>query len=404
MWTRPDDITAQLSGLWERGRILAAEIAGRSLFPLRLPIKAPRTVEIPGCFAEVRDWIALLQSSSKEKRGKGYRLEYRSTQSRRIGRNQIPDRAVVDSSEDATYLLRNAGELKRFGRMLSLAEEICPALIAFLEQKNVRALALSDDFEALLRTALWIFCNPNPRIYPRQIDLPGIDTKFLERHCKVLSEMVEILDVIPGRPLALRPGRATGLPAFCRKYGFLTEPLYVKFRVPPGNGFFPECVRELSLPAEEFAALAFPRGAIRNIFVVENKVNLLAFPELKNTMVIWGAGYCFDHIAGAGWLDECRIYYWGDIDTNGFAILDQFRARFPKARSFLMDLPTLLEHAALWVTEKTPKAGRFLRLDDEERQLYTALLNNTYGERVRLEQERVSYGRVLEAARAIEGS
>ncbi len=42
-------------------------------------------------------------------------------------------------------------------------------------------------------------------------------------------------------------------------------------------------------------------------------------------------------LAQAGWLARCQVYYWGDIDTHGFAILDQLRTHIPHARSLLMD-------------------------------------------------------------------
>jgi hypothetical protein len=48
-------------------------------------------------------------------------------------------------------------------------------------------------------------------------------------------------------------------------------------------------------------------------------------------------GYGFDNLAAALWLQQKDIYYWGDIDTHGFAILNQLRGFFPHAVSFLMD-------------------------------------------------------------------
>ena len=59
-------------------------------------------------------------------------------------------------------------------------------------------------------------------------------------------------------------------------------------------------------------------------------------------MVIFGAGYGFEMLNHARWLASRRIHYWGDIDTHGFAILDQLRRRFEHVESFLMDRETLL--------------------------------------------------------------
>ncbi len=42
-------------------------------------------------------------------------------------------------------------------------------------------------------------------------------------------------------------------------------------------------------------------------------------------------------LAQADWLARCQVSYWGDIDTHGFAILDQLRTYIPHAHSLLMD-------------------------------------------------------------------
>jgi hypothetical protein len=86
------------------------------------------------------------------------------------------------------------------------------------------------------------------------------------------------------------------------------------------------------------------------------------------------------------------VYYWGDIDTHGFAILDQLRAHVPSARSLLMDRATLDAHRALWGSEPRPETRELRRLTNEESALYDDLRLDRLGSRVRLEQERVGFG------------
>ncbi len=40
-------------------------------------------------------------------------------------------------------------------------------------------------------------------------------------------------------------------------------------------------------------------------------------------MVLFGSGYGFEFLSNVLWLAKLNIYYWGDIDTHGFAILNQ---------------------------------------------------------------------------------
>lgn len=83
---------------------------------------------------------------------------------------------------------------------------------------------------------------------------------------------------------------------------------------------------------------------IERVFVAESETSFLAFPEVARAIVIFGAGYGWESLALASWLHRCRLHYRGDIDTHGFAILDQLPGYFPHAASFLLDRETLLAH------------------------------------------------------------
>ena len=88
---------------------------------------------------------------------------------------------------------------------------------------------------------------------------------------------------------------------------------------------------------------------------------------------------------------RCRLHYWGDIDTHGFAILDALRARFDHVESFLMDRATLMAFESLWGTEGRPIHRDLPRLTSEERALYDDLRDHRIGRSFRLEQERIGF-------------
>jgi hypothetical protein len=62
-----------------------------------------------------------------------------------------------------------------------------------------------------------------------------------------------------------------------------------------------------------------------------------------------------------------------------------------------MDAETLLAHPDQWVVEESPTDLVLPHLTEAEAALYRDLVEERYGPRVRLEQERVSYTRVLAA-------
>jgi len=88
------------------------------------------------------------------------------------------------------------------------------------------------------------------------------------------------------------------------------------------------------------------------------------------------------------------LHYWGDIDTHGFAILDQLRGKFAQVESFLMflmDRQTLMAHRALWGEEEKPALHDLPRLDARERALFDELRDNRIRRALRLEQERIGF-------------
>jgi hypothetical protein len=159
-------------------------------------------------------------------------------------------------------------------------------------------------------------------------------------------------------------------------------------------------MRDIATPATQFASLQIP---VQHVFVTENEVNGLAFPDAAESIVVFGLGYGVDLLASIPWLKRCEVHYWGDIDTHGFAMLDRLRAACPAARSMLMDREILFFHRALWVHEPSPFRGVLTRLCPSEQKLFTALAQNEFGKGVRLEQERISFRHVQLAVREIAG-
>ena len=124
-------------------------------------------------------------------------------------------------------------------------------------------------------------------MYLRQVDVPGVDTKFIERHKGVLAELLDA---------QLDPSRvALGVSGFAERYGFLHRPGYVRFRVAGRfRGF-----SESSVRADEFTA---PPEGITRAYVLENEITYLSFPVPSAAIVILGGGYAVPVLELLGWL------------------------------------------------------------------------------------------------------
>jgi hypothetical protein len=227
------------------------------------------------------------------------------------------------------------------------------------------------------------------------VDIPGVHSKFIEAHRGVLAEWLDL--VLP--PAAIDTS-ATGVSGFARRYGFRDKPVRIRLRIlDPAHSRLPTTFGDdISLDAASFARLD---PGVARVFITENEINFLAFPPVRDSLIVFGAGYGFEMLAQAQWLARCRIHYWGDIDTHGFAILDQLRAHFAHVNSFLMDRATLLAFKSQWGEEDKQTLRDLPRLNEEERALYDDLRDNRLGRNLRLEQERIGFGWVEEAIEAI---
>jgi hypothetical protein len=214
-----------------------------------------------------------------------------------------------------------------------------------------------------------------------------VDSKFIEAHRAVLTELLDTALL----PEAIEPS-ANGTSQFVRRFGFQDKPVRIRFR-PLDRAVLglPGCPRlsDVTLDAASFADLALP---VECVFVTENETNFLAFPQVARAIVVFGAGYGWEALARAAWLHRCPLHYWGDIDTHGFAILDQLRGCFPHATSLLMDRETLHAHRSHWGEEPEPARHDLSRLTTDEQAVYDDLRFDRFRPRLRLEQERVAYG------------
>ena len=89
-WTRPGDLKSRLQREWDRGRILAAEAAGESLFPCGFPSGIPAPGSFWPHFGEAREWIEDITGRSREKTGRGYDLEWQEVNHRQLAGTGSP--------------------------------------------------------------------------------------------------------------------------------------------------------------------------------------------------------------------------------------------------------------------------------------------------------------------------
>ena len=394
-WTSALDLRAQTQKLWDKGVLLSELVhqelhqsaAGERSWPRRLRLNGPTTATLAGSFEDVRSWAEDLRAGAKN-----YRLVERDVRSMVLGKNRIPCEAWLDTLPDALALIGKTKDAARFTELVRSTRARQPVLLPWLEKRPHVALGLEQELQRLFSVIDWLQAHPRPGIYLRQVDIAGVDSKFIESHRGVLAELLDL--ALPAEAIEWP---ATGVDQFCQRYGFTDKPLRIRLRwLEPstaGHG------TDVTITQSAFEQLNTP---VSHVFITENEVNFLAFPDRVSAMVIFGGGFGgLDRLRSAAWLHQRSVFYWGDVDTHGFAMLHQLRSYLPHVQSLLMDSDTLMAHADHWGHEPQAQQRDLPRLTPDERGVYDALRDNRIRPGLRLEQERIGFAWVQQALAAL---
>ncbi len=390
-WTGPADIRTRLERAWAQGHLLVPA-PGTEAFPWRIPLRQPSAAEIAARFDEVRAWIRTLQESSRAAIGVGYELVWGTVNHRQLGSNAIPSEAIIPSLDDALALLERRVDAERFTRLLNRTSAICPTLLAWIQKRPLVALACSGHWDSLLQVVSFFLAHPRPGLYLRQLDLPGINTKFIESQSSVIATLLDA--ALPSEHIDRNFSASR---SFEQRYGLQAKPVVIRLRILDPRMAIAG-LNDIAAPLEQLACLPLSPA---QVIITENEINGLCLPERAGTITLFGLGYAAQMLANLPWLAPAPIAYWGDIDTHGFAMLDRLRQVFPQARSLLMDAETFHTHRQHWVREAVQHRGALERLNAQEDALLQDLLAGRPSRNLRLEQERISFQHVLAGLRAI---
>jgi hypothetical protein len=366
---------------------------GVGAWPLVIALGIPTEDEATNHQTLVRSWAEAWNGWT----GLPGQLVWEPRQWRRLGTQRLPSHLRLFSAQEVAEW---TGEGQRWRRAIlrrtALAERWTPLSSPGILSRQFRVLADYSDveFERLVRLLAWLAEHPASGLYPRQLPIEGMDTKWLEARRSVVCDLMHALHGSSNDPQTDTVRREP--PDFYDTCGLLRPPPRMRIRV-----LCPELRKstgglgDLEAPVGEVAALALEPRAV---LVVENLETGLALPELPRTVAILKLGNAVSLLANVPWVMNTLGVYWGDIDTHGFAILDRARAIKPDMRSVLMDESTLRTYRALCSEEVTQHSANDLaRLTTSEQRVYRGLKAQTWGANLRLEQERIPWPHAMDA-------
>jgi hypothetical protein len=377
----PDDVQKELKRRFKNRHREWLEASGgpenpeEIVWPLEITLGIPTENQALKQVEDVRAWVAAWQSWN----GMGS-LSWSERRWRKLGTQPVPEKLLLASPVEVAQWIGEADRWNRarlryrdlIGRWPQIANKL-PRYFATLADYS------EGDYQRLIDMVAWIETNPASDLYPRQLPVSGLDSKWLERRKGLLADLVDNVR-----------GESSSEGDFYACCGLKAPPQLIHLRI------LDDSLRQrigglsdISAPWEQLAELILP---VSNVFIVENLQTGLAFDDLPGSVVIMQLGYGVDVLGRLPWVARAHCVYWGDLDTHGFAILNRARSYLPELKSVLMDEATLRNHQDLWVEEKDQHAAETLPLlTDPERAVYQAIKRNAWGQNIRLEQERIAW-------------
>jgi hypothetical protein len=356
----PEGVREQIARRYRNSR--GEWLLGGGSWPIGISLGCPSEDEANRNIDAVREWITGWQSWS----GPG-ELEWTERRWRSLGTQPVPERILIHTPMEAAVWIgereRWCAAQSRCTAMLERRPLLAPKLARYFD---VLADAPADEIARIQSVLDWLESNPVRSLYPRQLPIAGLDTKWIESRGGMVSDL-------SGDPLDFRkPPVVARLrvldPALSRAVGGLSD---------------------IGAPVGELATLAIQPS---RVWIVENFQTGLAFEPLRGSVVLMGLGYGVSVVSSIPWVRRAECFYWGDIDTHGFAMLSRARSVLPNLRSALMDEETLFRFRDLWGVEPVRcRSADATELTREEMDLFLALQRNTWAPGVRLEQERIAW-------------
>lgn len=311
------------------------------------------------------------------------------------GDQELPTRLVIPSADAAAVILgQKPGwerAKKRYTQWCEWFPHLAGSRAAARQCDAVLVDYSEEDFERFGRLLQWLLDNPRSALYLRQLPVPDVDTKWVEKRRGAVTDLARHL---LGAPETASLHEACGL---------RTEPSRMRIRVLcPLLRAQVGGLCDIEAPGGELTSLPIrPRICI----VVENQNTGIALPDIEGAVTFMRLGLAVDQLDAVSWIRQAEMQvYWGDMDTHGFTALARARRRFPAMVSVLMDEDTLLSHRSMWVREEKPsKVESPESLTPVELDVYNGIRGNRWGTQVRLEQERIAWPSALQHLRAVCG-
>ena len=222
-------------------------------------------------------------------------------------------------------------------------------------------------------------------LYIREFTAKGVDTKFFEKNIRYLKDLYNILN-------NTNIEKSEDLYKVLNIINYPEDEDYVTLRLMTDSTLNLH-LKNIKVYYKELNSLQVKP---EKVVIIENKATFYRFPEIKGCICIWGHGF-----AVTGFLDNISfiknaadVYYWSDIDTDGYTMLNNIRKCYPKIKSLMMDERFVKKVIQYNVkdTGSEKSVNSLERLNENEKRAFSYISQN----RLRIEQEKIPHELIKE--------
>lgn len=348
---------------------LQSVVAGNNIFPL--VIKGNKKLTIANGVSDIHQQLLPLFQNDKTAKGFGYTL-HTNTVNTKQGKIEDIERIEFNSEDDFIRFIHQESKVVKFRKLLSVTIQEFPELKSLFLDKPLYLADNLDRWDDLLKVCRYFVQFPKPDLYIRELPI-AVHTKFIENNTGVISKLLEY--IIPEHV------NSDGV-NFHDRFHLKQKHNLVRIRfldsaLSPMFGF-----TELGISETEIHAINI---GCKNIFIIENDIAALTFPSVADSIVVFGKGYNVSSLKNISWFKQAEIFYWSDLDVQGFEMLSQMRSYFTHTKSLLMDMKTLQAFKEDWGKGVPSAITELANLTVEEAEVYKFIFKNN----IRLEQEKI---------------
>ena len=238
-----------------------------------------------------------LIAHSKEKKGYGYSIEYQKVKTRKHGEQDIPVSISFLTESDYLKYIGKDQDTADFRKDMELILSVFPELYEWVCRYPNKVLDNHKVWGDLLKVCSYFKGNPQPQLYIRELPIQ-VDTKFIERNKGIIKELLDII---------IAESVNTDETRFEIRFNLRYDEPVVRFRVldkTMSQTLF-SGIDDMSIPISLLRETEIP---VETVYIVENKMNMLTFPPIQKSIVVWGHGFGVDILKDVAWLKSKKIF------------------------------------------------------------------------------------------------